>query len=64
MATDVKCSVSSCHYWGQGDRCEANSIHVVDSVHNGTSLTAGTMGRSPQAQTSDETACRTFKPRG
>ncbi len=26
--TDVKCNVSSCHYWGSGNICKANSILV------------------------------------
>ncbi|MHB0885275.1 MAG: DUF1540 domain-containing protein [Bacillota bacterium] len=65
MASDVKCSVSSCNYWGKGNRCEADSIHVVNSVGGGgPRMEAGTMGRSEQAGTSAETACKTFKPKG
>jgi len=26
--TEVKCKVSSCHYWGQGDVCEADTILI------------------------------------
>jgi hypothetical protein len=26
--TEVKCKVSSCHYWGQGDICEADTILI------------------------------------
>ncbi|MHB8928492.1 MAG: DUF1540 domain-containing protein [Bacillota bacterium] len=64
MASDVKCSVPSCHYWGQGDRCEANSIYVVNAGGGSASMAAGTIGRKEQAQSSDETACKTFKPKG
>ena len=26
--TEVKCKVSSCHYWGQGDVCKADTILI------------------------------------
>ncbi len=63
MAGDVKCEVSSCHYWGEGNRCEADSIYVVNSMAEGTNMEAGTIGGRAQARTTDETACKTFKPR-
>ncbi|HEY3315848.1 MAG TPA: DUF1540 domain-containing protein [Bacillota bacterium] len=63
MASDVKCEVSSCHYWGQGNRCEARAISVVNAVAGGANMEAGTIGHEAQARTTDETACKTFKPR-
>ena len=46
----VKCTVQSCRYWQQGERCNASAIEVnVD-------------GGSTQAVQSEETNCRTFAP--
>lgn len=73
--TQVKCKVSSCHYWGHGDICEADSI-LVDYNRNqsfrmevGSLDTDRTTGRSPsgtgaeKATTSEETLCKTFRPK-
>lgn len=50
MAKDVLCEVSSCKYWDEGNKCSAATIYVV--------------GRnSRQAQTSEETDCKTFEPK-
>ncbi len=47
MAKDVKCSVSSCHYYVEGN-CEASCIHVGKcKCHN--------------AKEQCETECGTFK---
>lgn len=51
MAQDVLCSVNNCQYWSDGDRCSADQIYV-------TSQTGDT------ADTSKETDCKTFIPRG
>lgn len=32
--TEVKCKVKSCHYWGSGDVCQADSIMVDNYVTN------------------------------
>ncbi|HHY16818.1 MAG TPA: DUF1540 domain-containing protein [Firmicutes bacterium] len=38
--TDVKCKVSSCQYWGSGNRCEADSILVDhDQMRSDTTRT-------------------------
>lgn len=46
----VKCMVSNCNYWEQGNHCDASAIEV--NVEGG--------GR--EARQSDQTNCRTFKP--
>lgn len=44
----VKCSVQSCKFWGQGERCTASAIEVnVD-------------GGGINARQSDQTNCHTF----
>lgn len=48
---NVKCSVQSCRYWGQGEQCNASAIEV--NVDGG-----GTMARS-----SEQTNCHTFAPK-
>ena len=46
----VKCMVTNCNYWEQGNHCDASAIEV--NVEGG--------GR--EARQSDQTNCRTFKP--
>jgi hypothetical protein len=46
----VKCLVSNCSYWENGNHCDASAIEV--NVEGG--------GR--EARQSDQTNCRTFKP--
>lgn len=48
----VKCTVSSCKFWGDAERCNASGIEVnVD-------------GGGKQAQRSEHTNCHTFAPKG
>lgn len=83
--TEVKCKVKSCHYWGNGDVCEAETI-VVDNNHTNSTasrIEAGEEGaissrfgafeisnldaqvaEPKNASTSEETLCRTFRPKG
>ncbi|HEX3032052.1 MAG TPA: DUF1540 domain-containing protein [Bacillota bacterium] len=49
MPDKIKCTVSNCNYWDNGDLCKASAIQVEPD--NG--------GRS--AATSAATACHTFK---
>lgn len=42
----IKCLVNSCHYWEQGDHCNAQKIEVI----------------SRDAQSKQETDCATFTP--
>jgi len=43
--TDVKCKVRSCHYWGSGDVCKADTILVDNNVGEtrGTGMEAGNL---------------------
>jgi hypothetical protein len=45
----VKCKVSNCNYWQQGERCDASAIEVA--IDGGLS----------NARNSDQTNCHTFK---
>ncbi|HHY35926.1 MAG TPA: DUF1540 domain-containing protein [Firmicutes bacterium] len=42
--TEVKCRVRSCHYWGNGDICEANKIEVDNRVGAKTAMEVGELG--------------------
>ncbi|RKD27035.1 hypothetical protein BEP19_00215 [Ammoniphilus oxalaticus] len=68
MKVEVKCSVSNCSFWGQGNNCEAPSIMVeVDRHSEYDSEMASELGIQTEhqdtAQVSAETCCRTFKPK-
>ncbi|HHW17439.1 MAG TPA: DUF1540 domain-containing protein [Firmicutes bacterium] len=43
--TEVKCKVRSCHYWGSGDVCEADTILVDNNLErkNTTKMEAGNL---------------------
>ena len=69
--TEVKCVVDSCTYWGKGDVCKADSIMVKASPAaeaSGLYEFAGELGgegrKARKADTSSETCCETFRPRG
>jgi len=49
MAKDVLCEVNNCKFWGNGNKCNAESIYVVS--HKGK-----------QASNTIETDCKTFIP--
>ena len=49
MAKDVLCEVSNCTFWQKGNQCTAHEIYVVSN--------------EGQASTTEETDCKTFKPR-
>ena len=68
MQTEVKCSVSNCSYWGQGNNCEAPAIMVeVDRHANYNSEMGSELGIQTEhqdlAENSAQTCCRTFKPK-
>ncbi len=68
----VRCTVENCHYWGRGSVCDAREILVtsdqvaakypshVDTQQLSTILEE--VGETP-AGTSEETCCKTFRPR-
>ncbi|KAB2440492.1 DUF1540 domain-containing protein [Bacillus luti] len=68
---EVKCSVSNCSFWGQGNFCQASSIVVqpdaqeagpnTNDSYTGAVLTNETLESS--VTTSVETCCHTFKPK-
>lgn len=51
MAQDVLCEVNNCVHYKEGNRCGASEIYVVS--HKGK-----------QADSSQETDCKTFEPGG
>ncbi|AMA73799.1 MULTISPECIES: DUF1540 domain-containing protein [Aneurinibacillus] len=69
MPQGVKCSVSNCTYWGQGNNCVAEAIMVDIDRHADTNYKEeiGEIGissdRQEVAQYSSETCCHTFKPK-
>ncbi|MGM9923115.1 MAG: DUF1540 domain-containing protein [Bacillus sp. (in: firmicutes)] len=50
MAKDVKCTVNSCEFWKNGNKCGAKNI-VVEMYSEGRSRTSG------------QTGCQTFRPK-
>ncbi|EJS64189.1 MULTISPECIES: DUF1540 domain-containing protein [Bacillus] len=68
---EVKCSVSNCSFWGQGNFCQASAIIVqpdaqesssnTNDSYTGAVLTNETLESS--VATSVETCCHTFKPK-
>jgi hypothetical protein len=67
MPQGVKCSVSNCTYWAQGNNCSATAIMVDVDSHAGANYREeiGEIGVSSthkdQASSSSETCCHTFK---
>jgi hypothetical protein len=60
----IRCSVSSCHYWMQGNYCEASSIMITsDAVpretHHGIDASAISQLNTP-VQQCEETCCKTY----
>ncbi len=60
----IRCSVSSCHYWMEGNYCEASSIMITsDAVpretHHGIDASAISQIDTPVSQC-EETCCKTF----
>lgn len=64
MPQEIMCEVKSCYFWDAGNRCGADRIYVVNSARTSPSMEMGSIGERPHAQTSEETACKTFKPKG
>ncbi|MGG0645790.1 DUF1540 domain-containing protein [Bacillus mycoides] len=68
---EVKCSVSNCSFWGQGNLCQASAIvvqpdaqeasQIENSSYTNATLTNETLESS--VTTSVETCCHTFKPK-
>lgn len=63
--TVVRCTVSNCVFWDQGNRCGADEILVVNTrslKQDDDSMEIADMGYTPAA-VSVQTACKTFRPR-
>ncbi|WP_206884973.1 DUF1540 domain-containing protein [Alicyclobacillus mali (ex Roth et al. 2021)] len=69
MKIDVKCTVSNCLFWHEGDECAAPSIMVSvgpaakSSFREEFGQDFAVAERVSQARSSSETCCETFKPR-
>ncbi|WP_442603734.1 DUF1540 domain-containing protein [Paenibacillus sp. KN14-4R] len=61
----VKCSVANCHYWGQGNNCNADSIMIEIDSHAGkhydSEFASEFEGHQDQASSAAKTCCHTFK---
>jgi hypothetical protein len=63
----VKCNVSNCSFWGEGNNCQADSIlvEVDDHANNDVQGVGGMVTNSALhedvAQAPAETCCHTFK---
>ncbi|XEC96836.1 DUF1540 domain-containing protein [Paenibacillus tarimensis] len=69
MPKGVKCSVSNCTYWGQGNECNADEIMVEVDAHAhvdfNTEFAEEELGTNHKdtAPDSSQTCCHTFKPK-
>lgn len=74
MMPDVRCSVSNCANWGQGNFCQANSIIVQTEAYEYAQDYQNSVGDvlenailNGEIQTnavhSGETCCHSFRPR-
>ncbi|MGO4887191.1 DUF1540 domain-containing protein [Anaerobacillus sp. MEB173] len=66
----VKCNVSNCTYWGEGNNCFAESILVeIDSHANKdydvemSGELVGDANHEDKAESVAQTCCHTFKPK-
>ena len=69
MNQHIHCLVNDCHYWGQGNKCQANEILVSpDSfAENQPAEIDATMANqlnSAAAGSSMATACKTYVTKG
>lgn len=61
----IKCTVSSCYYYAQGNNCAASSIMVAgDAQAENFKYEVGTIGSEApvHVDSSHETCCATFIP--
>lgn len=58
----VRCNVDSCEYWDKGNLCGAEGIEVDNSQSaRDLNMEIGALGE--EAGQSEETCCRTYKPK-
>jgi hypothetical protein len=64
---DVKCAVSNCTYWNQGNKCGADAIMIEVDKHANAKFDAEFAGESFDTEHQDtaaevrSTCCHTFK---
>lgn len=66
---EIYCSVNTCQYWGEGNKCLAKEIMVMSdaAASNLPDNVDATMHQSIQptpTNTCMETCCKTFVPKG
>lgn len=64
MPENVRCTVSNCTYWDEGNRCIAESILITSDAHanmRDKGMEIGALNETP-TRTSAETNCKTFQP--
>jgi hypothetical protein len=65
----VKCSVSNCTYWGQGNNCNADVIMIEVDKHANVDFNAEFAGEAFDSEHKDKaantagTCCHTFTPK-
>ncbi|KKM12016.1 hypothetical protein SY88_05730 [Clostridiales bacterium PH28_bin88] len=65
----IMCSVNNCHYWKQGNICDASKIMITSDAFGDRqpdsfdAMQASTAEPTP-AQTCMETCCKTFVTKG
>ncbi|ANE47336.1 hypothetical protein SY83_14855 [Paenibacillus swuensis] len=65
----VKCSVSNCNFWGQGNNCQADAIMIDIDAHSRMNYNEEFAGESfdsdhkDEVKTSSATCCHTFRPK-
>ncbi len=70
MPQGVKCSVSNCAFWKQGNNCNAEQIMIdIDqhaSAHYDTEFAEDGLSSNHKdlAENSSVTCCHTFRPQG
>ena len=69
MPQHIHCSVNSCHYWKQGNVCDAQEIMVTsdamgDSLPDSTDATSHRVFGTTPVNTCMETCCKTFVYQG
>lgn len=59
---DVNCTVNNCHYWQQGNLCNADNIVVQSDEAGGfpPSASLDNLNSTP-ADSKDQTCCQTFR---
>jgi len=64
MPENVRCTVSSCFFWAEANRCGADEILVTSDSHASeeSTMEIASLDHTP-TNTSAETSCKTFKPK-